>query len=144
MQGQLAAAITGDSVFDAWRYKKLREQQEGKGNAYQHVTPSSDHLGFGLGPHACPGRFFASNELKIVLAHLLLKFDMKLTNDGAGSLGDGVIQETFEGSAMVGADSKVLMRRRQEEINLDVAAEECLQTEEAASKGRSMKQGVAA
>lgn len=28
--------------------------------------------------HSCPGRFFASNELKIALMHLLIKYDWKL------------------------------------------------------------------
>ncbi|KAL1858064.1 hypothetical protein VTK73DRAFT_7969 [Phialemonium thermophilum] len=39
----------------------------------QLVTTSPDHLGFGHGHNACPGRFFAANEIKVMLAHLLLK-----------------------------------------------------------------------
>ena len=33
---------------------------------------------FGHGKFACPGRFFASNESKIILATLLLRYDIKL------------------------------------------------------------------
>lgn len=33
---------------------------------------------FGHGRFACPGRFFASNESKVVLAELLLTYDIKL------------------------------------------------------------------
>lgn len=33
---------------------------------------------FGHGRFACPGRFFASNESKVVLAELLLTYDIRL------------------------------------------------------------------
>lgn len=36
---------------------------------------SPNFLNFGLGRGACPGRFFTSNLLKLVLTHLLLDFD---------------------------------------------------------------------
>lgn len=32
----------------------------------------------GHGLHACPGRFFASNEIKLLLSHLILNYDIKL------------------------------------------------------------------
>ncbi|OJD40377.1 cytochrome p450 [Diplodia corticola] len=56
------------------RFLKLR-QIPGNENKWQYVTTSADHIGFGHGAHACPGRFFAGNELKIVLAHMLMKYD---------------------------------------------------------------------
>ena len=33
-------------------------------------------ISFGLGAHACPGRYFAVNEIKYVLAELLVRFDI--------------------------------------------------------------------
>lgn len=36
---------------------------------------SPDFLNFGLGRGACPGRFFTSNLLKLMLTHLLLEYD---------------------------------------------------------------------
>lgn len=36
---------------------------------------SPDFLNFGLGRGACPGRFFTSNLLKLMLTHLLLDYD---------------------------------------------------------------------
>lgn len=50
----------------------------GKQNLAQLVTTSSDHLAFGHGQHACPGRFFAANEVKIVLAIILTKYEFEL------------------------------------------------------------------
>ncbi|KAF4965158.1 hypothetical protein FSARC_7025 [Fusarium sarcochroum] len=45
------------------------------------VSTSQNHLGFGHGVHACPGRFVASNEVKIAMGHLILKYDWKLEDD---------------------------------------------------------------
>lgn len=36
------------------------------------------NLNFGYGRHACPGRFFATNEIKMVLARLILEYDIKM------------------------------------------------------------------
>lgn len=62
--------------FDMERFLRLR-QQPGEENHHQFVTLSSDQLGFGLGTHACPGRFFAANEIKIALCFLLLQYDFR-------------------------------------------------------------------
>lgn len=43
---------------------------------------TTDSLGFGLGNQACPGRFFAVNEMKVVLARLLNGWDLTLEKDG--------------------------------------------------------------
>lgn len=64
--------------FDAFRFSKLRAQ-EGQDNRHQFVTTSTTHINFGHGRSACPGRFFASNEIKLLLAHTLLNYDIKLT-----------------------------------------------------------------
>ncbi len=45
---------------------------------FQFVSPSKENLAFGLGRHACPGRFFAANEIKLILSRLLLDFDIKM------------------------------------------------------------------
>ncbi|KAJ2985895.1 hypothetical protein NUW58_g5290 [Xylaria curta] len=97
--------------FDGARFLRLREIP-GKSNQAHLVSTSTDALGFGHGLHACPGRFFAANELKIALIHLLLKYDLKPT-------------ETFTKVVEVGFDlhvdpkAKVLIRRREAEIDLD-------------------------
>jgi cytochrome P450 len=41
-------------------------------------------LHFGHGIHACPGRFFASNEIKVVLIELLQNWDIRLKGDVKG------------------------------------------------------------
>lgn len=38
---------------------------------------SSDSLHFGHGRQACPGRFLASDEIKMMLVKLLLRYDFR-------------------------------------------------------------------
>ena len=63
--------------FDGLRFYKLR-QIPGNENKYQFVTTGIDSMQFGHGRHACPGRFFAANELKLILVHLIMNYDIKL------------------------------------------------------------------
>ncbi|KAF6833650.1 ent-kaurene oxidase [Colletotrichum plurivorum] len=70
-------------TFDPWRFAKLRgnksnANEEGTdiGNQFASVGPTS--LNFGFGRHVCPGRFFASVEIKIIVAVLLLNYDIAL------------------------------------------------------------------
>ena len=44
----------------------------------QFVTVTKENMSFGLGRHACPGRFFAANEIKLILARMLLEFDFRM------------------------------------------------------------------
>ncbi|TFK39583.1 cytochrome P450 [Crucibulum laeve] len=46
------------------------------------VSASNEYLPFGHGKHVCPGRFFAANEVKLMMAHLILTYDIKLENEG--------------------------------------------------------------
>jgi cytochrome P450 len=45
------------------------------------VIPNHTNIHLGHGRHACPGRFFASAELKIVLLHILQHYDIELCDD---------------------------------------------------------------
>ncbi|KAK7063842.1 Ent-kaurene oxidase [Favolaschia claudopus] len=68
-------------TFDCFRFSNLREKEESDVK-HGFTTIDKDFILFGLGRHACPGRFFASMELKIMLSHLLLHYDVSLP-DGA-------------------------------------------------------------
>jgi cytochrome P450 len=41
------------------------------------ATLDDAFLGFGFGRYACPGRFFALNEIKVFIAHMLLNYDVE-------------------------------------------------------------------
>ncbi|PNP79956.1 hypothetical protein FNYG_06653 [Fusarium nygamai] len=84
-----AVAVSSDSnvfphaeKFDPLRFYRLRTEAKDGGpvekaanNQFGSVNQSS--LTFGYGRHACPGRFFAANETKMILAHALLQYDVK-------------------------------------------------------------------
>lgn len=62
--------------FDGFRYYKLR-QREGEGHLHQFSTTQDRILNFGHGPSSCPGRFFASLEIKIILVRLLMDYEFR-------------------------------------------------------------------
>ncbi|KAK7744846.1 hypothetical protein SLS53_003079 [Cytospora paraplurivora] len=67
--------------YDGYRFYRLRRQPGKRNNGpktAQVVTTSPDHIAFGHGQHACPGRWFAVHEVKLALVHLLLKYDWKI------------------------------------------------------------------
>ncbi|TLS21881.1 uncharacterized protein PpBr36_09569 [Pyricularia pennisetigena] len=69
--------------FDGRRFLKRRKAGD---NASQLVQSSPDYHVFGGGRHICPGRFFAAQELKLVLAHVLVKYHVRLAEGCAPKL----------------------------------------------------------
>ncbi|KAF3770642.1 cytochrome P450 [Cryphonectria parasitica EP155] len=63
--------------FDPLRFFRMRQRTEDDVNRYQ-FTSISDNMNFGAGKAACPGRFFAGNEIKMILAYFLINFDVRL------------------------------------------------------------------
>ncbi|CAG8395244.1 unnamed protein product [Penicillium salamii] len=104
------------ATYDGYRFLKKR-QEPGNEHKHQFVMTTTDHFVFGHGIHACPGRFFASNETKILLLHLLLKYNWKLQSGGR--------PKNFENGADCIADPTVelLFQSRQPEIDLSFLGE---------------------
>ncbi|GJC98975.1 cytochrome P450 [Colletotrichum higginsianum] len=80
-------AITMDKLlypspetFDPFRFSKLRKEQPEMDGRAQYVSSNSSSLSFGYGRHACPGRFFAAQEIKAIMAFLLQNFDMRFAS----------------------------------------------------------------
>lgn len=70
--------VTPDpEVFDGLRYYKYR-QRLGEGHLHQFATTEKNLLNFGHGKFACPGRFFASLEIKVILVRLIMNYDFEL------------------------------------------------------------------
>lgn len=73
----------------------------------QFVTTNESNLMFGYGRHACPGRFFAANEIKLILARLILDYDIKLPN------GETERYKNMEiGRSIIPAPGKTVMLKR--------------------------------
>jgi cytochrome P450 len=65
--------------FDPWRFYNIQQKT---GKRSDITTTSNDFLAFGHGRHACPGRFFAAVEIKLMMAYLVLNYDIKCEQDG--------------------------------------------------------------
>lgn len=97
--------------FDGYRFEKMRQSPE-QANLAPFTKTRTSHLAFGHGKHACPGRFLSCDEAKLILCHILLKYDLKVVE---GKTPDLLIRGMF-----IQRDSggMISVRRRQEEVLL--------------------------
>ncbi|KZV78146.1 cytochrome P450, partial [Exidia glandulosa HHB12029] len=73
------------------------------------VSTSLEFLPFGTGRHACPGRFWAANEMKAMLAYMVLNYDMRMEDDGK------VPDEQWYGSEIVpDLSAHMLLKKRED------------------------------
>ncbi|KAF2233096.1 cytochrome P450 [Viridothelium virens] len=71
-------AVTPDSgCFEGFRNYQKR-LFPGEANKHQFATISNDNLHFGHGKYSCPGRFFAANTIRVLLAKFLLDYEFDL------------------------------------------------------------------
>jgi len=84
--------------FDAFRFSRSKEEDTSEGSKAADetaaerekdgtvtkprrkedlVTTSPHFLAFSHGLHACPGRFFAANQLKLLIVHFVLNYDVQ-------------------------------------------------------------------
>ncbi|KAJ7689419.1 cytochrome P450 [Mycena rosella] len=99
------ANYVNGGTFDPFRFARMRDDC-GEGTKHQMSTPSHDFLVFGIGRTACPGRFFAVNEQKLMMAHIITTYDFKLK--------DGVFPED-EWIAVLGSansTAEMMFRKR--------------------------------
>jgi len=74
--------------FGGFRFERLADQDSPQfdnndvGSRYQLVATSADYLAWGHGKHACPGRFFAAAELKMILGYLIMNYDLRFEQPG--------------------------------------------------------------
>ncbi|KAK1589821.1 cytochrome P450 [Colletotrichum navitas] len=90
--------------WDAYRFYKMRQTGDREDMA-QLACATVEHAGFGVGKHSCPGRFYAADVMKIVLCHLLMKYDWKTLEGGPETVIMGWTQ-------MIHPEAKILVRRR--------------------------------
>ncbi|KAL2038431.1 hypothetical protein N7G274_008770 [Stereocaulon virgatum] len=93
-------------TFDGLRYYKLR-QQDCESHLHQFSTTQEKILNFGHGANSCPGRFFASLEIKIILVRLIMDYEYKFP-DGKGRP-ENVRAHEF---IFPNPEGELLMRRR--------------------------------
>jgi cytochrome P450 len=97
--------------FEGFRFIKMKERAARAGDPdkrFDMVTTNAEFVAFGQGRHACPGRFFAAAEIKLLLAHIVTTYDVKLA-DGDDRPPDFVQMN----SNTPNPSAKVYFRRRQ-------------------------------
>ncbi|KAI0033118.1 cytochrome P450 [Vararia minispora EC-137] len=96
-------------VFKPWRFAGADAEAEAVRSESKRlplVMTSSEALTFGIGRHACPGRFFAASEVKTMLAHVVLNYDIRFAD------GNGYPPNMYIGTACVPAKVDLLFRKR--------------------------------
>jgi cytochrome P450 len=85
--------------FDPFRFSRIREAaaagseetmvkdengKMGQAEKLTFVSTGSQHLAFGHGRHACPGRFLLDFELKMMIAYLVTNYDFEFPKEYGG------------------------------------------------------------
>ncbi|KAI8971454.1 cytochrome P450 [Mycotypha africana] len=68
LTGEVHSGTSPLEEFDAYRFV---------GTNIKSTTVGLEHMAFGLGAHACPGRFFAANEIKYVVAVMIMRYNIR-------------------------------------------------------------------
>ena len=114
--------------YDAFRFSRAREefeqsQKDGKLTDNDKaellrlkgtgmITTSDSFLPFGHGKHACPGRFFVSHEMKMLLAYLFTMYDVQ-------SLPERPQNTWFGPHVLPPMKQTIRVRRRKQEIVIE-------------------------
>lgn len=95
--------------WDGRRFWRMREAGGAEHKA-QMTSSHPEHMGFSIGRHICPGRFFAVHEVKVVLCHILLNYDWKIK--------DGCTPQIRNFAWSLGADSSawISIRKRKDSV----------------------------
>ncbi|KAF7555461.1 hypothetical protein G7Z17_g2137 [Cylindrodendrum hubeiense] len=94
------------STFDGLRFYKQR-QHPGHENKHLYISVGKGDLSFGYGRHACPGRYLGQLNIKLVMAELLRKYDLKAAGTQAPK------SQAFEALVSPDADFQIMMKNRQ-------------------------------
>ncbi|KAL4922537.1 cytochrome P450 [Aspergillus aurantiobrunneus] len=105
---QDAAFYPSPSTFEPSRFVRSVPGAEKKTTAGFVTTNASSSLSWGYGKHACSGRFFAANEIKLIMAYFLLHYEFRF----AGGRTERPANYSFELQNMPDETVEILVRRR--------------------------------
>lgn len=110
-----AATFDDPLKFKPFRFSDAREDHANnnldstKGPNVSFVSTGPTFLPFSHGKHVCPGRYIVDFELKMVLAHVLLHYDMEFPEEYEGKRPSGKYMAEV---LMPPEDAKIRFRRR--------------------------------
>ncbi|KAI5868695.1 cytochrome P450 [Durotheca rogersii] len=103
-----AAVTPGPGLFDPMRSYRKRQSSAEEYARYQATLPDvNNNLSFGYGNQACPGRFFAIAEIKLVISRLLNEFDFRLPEGQCRPKIMYADENTF-----IDPNARIMMRKR--------------------------------
>lgn len=70
--------------FNGFRFFDLRSRSKEDAHRYQFVMATPQAMHFGIGRQSCPGRFFAAFVIKMTLAEVLTRYDLKVVDEAVG------------------------------------------------------------
>ncbi|KAI9653419.1 MAG: hypothetical protein M1821_007084 [Bathelium mastoideum] len=70
--------------FDGFRFARMQEESIVAGSRTQYAASNKESMAFGYGRHACPGRFFAAAEIKMIMAYFLMNYDFSFREGQTG------------------------------------------------------------
>jgi ent-kaurene oxidase len=99
-------APPGHGSFDGFRYYKKR-LDPGYTVRYQYASTDKSHIHFGHGKYACPGRLVASNEIKMFIGMMLMKYDFKFPEEQTRPLDKTILELSFQDP-----DARIMIKER--------------------------------
>ncbi|KAE8384257.1 cytochrome P450 [Aspergillus alliaceus] len=108
-------------TFKPFRFVGLRRDVSSDDPNKDHVQrarltfPATgyDYLAFGNGRQACPGRFFAASELKLMLAYALMYYDLEIMDSRPRDRWIGILR-------IPSSNAKLRVRRRKGSVQLSM------------------------
>jgi cytochrome P450 len=94
-------------TFDALRFFNLRKEK-GQEERHQFASLSSEIPSWGVGKFACPGRFWASAQIKLILMILLLEFEVAYPDGQMDRPKNIIVGEKNQ----VSMSQKIILKRR--------------------------------
>lgn len=101
-------------TFKPFRFSERREEADQQGLLMEKarqtwISVTRQYTAFGTGRHACPGRFFAANMLKVMLAYMLLNYDLE-------ALPERPVNPTYSVSLVPPLKARLRFKRRKEPL----------------------------
>ena len=93
--------------FDGFRFHRIRQEDPTASGQQQYVAANPSNMPWGYGSHACPGRWFADAEIKIIVIRFILGFDLRFP--GGKERPKSLV---FETQNLPDGEAGVLLRRR--------------------------------
>lgn len=99
--------VENPRAFDPMRCYRLRFSDPSQRDLHRVGMTHPNNLAFGYGNQACPGRFFAVAEIKLIMARLLYEFEFKFPEGKSRPKSQYVNENVFTDQT-----ARIMMRKK--------------------------------